>query len=192
MLPLKEISLMQPPHSEWKLDTCPSLCPAFKGQVEKAENALASFCSDVKIWEQTTCFLLLASVYHCWEKRRAGTELNLDERGGCSAAGHEHCVTEVKTSHTSALGYGKDLISAIPALCSPWSGCCSAAKRRDAFSFTDTDSLRAVNHDLWHVSNQGTCRNVLSPAPLRKRSWDCNAAALTFPRCASCTRDMRR
>lgn len=56
---------MQPPRSEWKWDARPSLCPAFKGQVKKAENALASFCSDVKIREQTTCFLSLASVYHC-------------------------------------------------------------------------------------------------------------------------------
>lgn len=65
MLPLTEISLTQPPRSEWKSETCPSLCPAFKGQVKKAENALALFCSDVKIQERTTCFLLPVSVYHC-------------------------------------------------------------------------------------------------------------------------------
>lgn len=165
MLPLKEISLTQPPRSEWKWDARPSLCPAFKGQVKKAENALASFCSDVKIREQTTCFLSLASVYHCWEKRRAGTELNPDKRGGCGAAGRKHSVTEVKTSHASASGYGSDLISAVPALRLPRSGCCSAAERRDAFSFTDTDAVSAVTQDLWHASNQGTRRNVFVSCP---------------------------
>lgn len=153
MLPLKEISLTQPPHTKWKSETCLSPGPAFKGQVKKAENALALFCFYIIIWEQTTCFLLLAFAYPCCEKR-AGTELNLNERGGCGAAGHDQRVTEVKTTHTSALAYGKDLISAVPALRLPWSGCCSAAEWWDDFSFIDTDAVRAANHDLWHVSSQ--------------------------------------
>lgn len=60
-------------------------------------------------------FFLLAFVYPCC-KKGAGTELNLDGRGGWGTAGHDQHVTEVKTSNTSALAYGKDLISAVPTL----------------------------------------------------------------------------
>lgn len=138
---------MQPSCSEWKSETCPSLCPDFKGQMKKAENVLASFCSDVRILEWIKRFLCLHLFTTAERKEEQSTSL-ASMRGELWCPCSEHRVTEMKTCHTSALGFGKDLIvSALPALGSPsgvlqhswevtwfvlqWHRCCQFCKSQE-------------------------------------------------------------
>lgn len=103
----------------------PSLCPDFKGQMKKAGNALASFGSDVKILERTKCFLLLAFVYHCWEKRRTEQELSLHKRGAVVLL-HCHRVTEMKhVTHLHWVSARTSPLLSELSVC--WAGCCSTA-----------------------------------------------------------------
>lgn len=152
MLPLKEISLTQPPHSKWKSETCPSLGPAVKGQVKKAENALPPFCFDMIIWEQTPCSFCL-HLFIPAARKEQGPSLTL--MGGEAGAPLDMTNMSLKWKQVIHLLWLTARTSFLPSpLCLPWSGCCSAAEWWDDFSFIDTDAVRAVNHDLWHVSSQ--------------------------------------
>lgn len=143
--------------------------------MKKAGNALASFCSDVKILQWAKCFLLLAFVYHCWEERRAEQELSLHKRG---AIVHLHChhVTEMKhVTHLHWVSARTSPLLSELSVC--WAGCCSTAGGNMVFpSVTQVLPVLCMTGvgGLWCISNLGTCRAILLPGLLWKKSLDSN------------------
>lgn len=165
----------------------PSLCPDFKGQMKKAGNALASFCSDVKILERTRCFLCL-HLFTTAERKEEQNKSSASTRGELSCSCTVTVSLRWNVMHLHWVSARTSSVLSQLSVC--WAGCCSTAGGNMVFpSVTQVLSVLWITGagGLWSISSLGTCRGILLPSLLWTKNLDSNLHPWHSKGCASYT-----